>query len=178
MEKLWRRRRITTHGYPRKLTKSVVIPHPLERVQSVVMNVESFPKFLPFCYQSVVIQDSVKSENNVDRFDCVLGFRHINIEEQIKHHVKIEHSAHKILAKAEESTHFYSIQYDWRFDRIEDNISKASLDLHLDLKFMVHAITFDMMKESIEMKVFEAFMKRVDEVSKTTSSFSQHQDRR
>tara|TARA_A100001015_G_scaffold199568_1_gene222828 strand:+ start:2398 stop:3090 length:693 start_codon:yes stop_codon:yes gene_type:complete len=166
---MWRRRRsITTYGYPRKITKSVVIPHSLERVESVVVDIENFPTFLPFCHESVVIEDSMKSDEiqNVERFDCVLGFRHLNIEEQIKHHVRREKSSNRVLATAVESTHFYSIQYDWRFNRIEDNISKASLDLYLDLKSLVHAMTFDMMKDAIEMKVFEAFMKRVDEVSK------------
>ena len=167
---MWRfsSRSITTYGYPRKITKSVVIPHSLERVESVVIDIENFPTFLPFCHESVVIEDSLKADKdqNVERFDCVLGFRHLNIEEQIKHHVRREKASNRVLATAVESTHFYSIQYDWRFNRIEDNISKASLDLHLDLKSLVHAMTFDMMKDAIEMKVFEAFMKRVDEVSK------------
>jgi len=161
-------RMITTHGYARKLQKSVVIAHPVDVVVGVVSNVSEFPRFLPFCYQSAVVEDSIRSDQHMEMFDCVLGFRHMHVEERIKHRVRVDKSSRRVQARANDSVHFHSIQYDWTFDQIEDNISKASLDLHLDMKSMLHAMTFDVMRESIEMKVFEAFMKRVDEVSTTT----------
>ena len=75
-------------GYSRNLVKSVVIPHSIDIVHEVVSNVGDYSKFLPFCVESSILRESVEQhQDGVASLDCVLGFRHLNVEEKIQHRV-------------------------------------------------------------------------------------------
>lgn len=163
-------------GHVRTLRKSVVLPHSLERVSGVVADVSRYEEFLPYCTSSYVVRHrdghdkDAKDRGDDDRnpstsFECVLGFKHTAyLNEEIRHRVRVSGPRKdRVEAETEESTHCYAVKYDWRFEEIDRNITKATLDLHLDLKTMLHAMTFDVMREAVETTVFDAFMKRIDE---------------
>ena len=152
-----------TRGYVKSISKSVAVNHSRSKIYSVVADVSAYRHFLPFCVKSDVDEATrIKDMQGRHIFDCMLEFRHLpHFQESILHRVALDSPA-KIVSQARDTQHCHWIEYDWGFSEIDDHSSQVSLRLELDLKSIAYAMGFDMMRETIEDRVFRAFLERTN----------------
>ncbi|KPK55671.1 MAG: cyclase [Thiotrichales bacterium SG8_50] len=138
------------------LSRHAIVSHSVSDMYRLVADIESYPGFLPWCGGAKVLsadQEVVEAEIEIDYKGVKKGFTTRNRLQQDK-----TMEMHLVDGP------FKKLQGFWRFDPLDDNACKVSLDLEFEFSNRIVGMTVGRVFNEIAGKMVDSFCQRADEV--------------
>ena len=138
------------------ISKSALIPYSAEKMYRLVADVDSYEQFLPWCRRSAVLsqtEDEVKGQIEIQHTGMNKTFTTLNRMQKNK----------MIEIRLVEGP-FKHLQGFWRFDALDDNGCKISLDLEFEFSNRLVSMAFGPIFSQIANTMVDAFCKRAFDV--------------
>jgi ribosome-associated toxin RatA of RatAB toxin-antitoxin module len=138
------------------LSRHAIVSHSVSDMYRLVADIESYPGFLPWCGGAKVLsadQEVVEAEIEIDYKGVKKGFTTRNRLQQDK-----TMEMHLVDGP------FKKLQGFWRFDPLDDNACKVSLDLEFEFSNRLVGMTVGRVFNEIAGKMVDSFCQRADEV--------------
>lgn len=138
------------------INKSIIVPYTPAQMYSLVNAIEDYPQFLPFCESSEVhsrTDDEVRASLVLSGLGVQKSFTTLN---RLQHNKMIE----IVLLDGP----FKHLEGFWRFDEVEDNHCRISLDLEFEVSGGLFGFAFAPIFHQMASTLVDAFHKRADEI--------------
>ena len=136
-----------------KYSNSIVLPFNARQLYEIVIDVESYPEFLPWCLSSRIVK---KDDDN--NFDAELTVGYKAIDEKYISRIKAEYEK-KIISKAI-SGPFKSLDSSWYFKNIDKKQCKVDFMIEYQFKsFFLDKVMGSLFKKAT-IKMLDAFEQR------------------
>ena len=133
-----------------KYSNSIVLPFNARQLYEIVIDVESYPEFLPWCLSSRIVK---KVDDN--NFDAELTVGYKAIDEKYISRIKAEYEK-KIISKAI-SGPFKSLDSSWYFKNIDKKQCKVDFMIEYQFKsFFLDKVMGSLFKKAT-IKMLDAF---------------------
>jgi ribosome-associated toxin RatA of RatAB toxin-antitoxin module len=138
------------------INKSALIPYSAEKMYELVADVDSYEQFLPWCGRSTVLSqtdDEVKGQIEIQHTGMNKTFTTLNRMQK-----------NKMIEMRLVDGPFKHLQGFWRFDALDENGCKISLDLEFEFSNKLISMAFGPVFSQIANSMVDAFCKRAIEV--------------
>ncbi|RPH07562.1 MAG: type II toxin-antitoxin system RatA family toxin [Alphaproteobacteria bacterium TMED194] len=136
-----------------KYSNSIILPFSARQLYEIVIDVESYPDFLPWCLSSRIVK---KTDNY--NFDAELTVGYKNIDEKYISRIQAEYEK-KIISKAI-SGPFKFLDSSWHFKNIDKKQCKVDFTIEYQFKsFFLDKVMGSLFKKAT-IKMLEAFEQR------------------
>ena len=138
------------------ISKSALVPYAPSAMYALVNDIESYPKFLPWCRSARVARrsdDEVRATLELARGGIQKSFTTCNRLQKDK----------MIEMRLVEGP-FRRLEGYWRFQRLDENACKVSLDLDFEFSSGLLSMAFGPVFHQIASTLVDAFCKRAVEV--------------
>ena len=136
-----------------KYSNSIVLPFNAKQLYEIVIDVESYPEFLPWCLSSRIVKKLDDSN-----FDAELKVGYKAIDEKYISRIKAEYEK-KIISKAI-SGPFKSLDSSWHFKNIDKKQCKVDFIIEYQFKsFFLDKVMGSLFKKAT-IKMLDAFEQR------------------
>ena len=133
-----------------KYSNSIVLPFNARQLYEIVIDVESYPEFLPWCLSSRIVK---KDDDN--NFDAELTVGYKAIDEKYISRIKAEYEK-KIISKAI-SGPFKSLDSSWYFKNIDKKQCRVDFMIEYQFKsFFLDKVMGSLFKKAT-IKMLDAF---------------------
>ena len=133
-----------------KYSNSIVLPFSAKQLYEIVIDVESYPEFLPWCLSSRIVK---KLDDN--NFDAELTVGYKAIDEKYISRIKAEYEK-KIISKAI-SGPFKSLDSSWYFKNIDKKQCRVDFMIEYQFKsFFLDKVMGSLFKKAT-IKMLDAF---------------------
>ncbi len=134
------------------INKSALIPFSVEKMYNLVADVDSYQEFLPWCGSSKVLswtEDEVKGQIEISHTGMHKTFTTLNRMQK-----------NKMIEMRLIDGPFKHLQGFWRFDALDENGCKISLDLEFEFSNKLVSMAFGPVFSQIANNMVDAFCKR------------------
>ena len=133
-----------------KYSNSIVLPFNAKQLYNIIIDVEAYPDFLPWCLSSRIVKKY--DENN---FDAELTVGYKAIDEKYISRIQAEHEK-KVISKAI-SGPFKSLDSSWHFKNINKKQCKVDFMIEYQFKsFFLDKVMGSLFKKAT-IKMLDAF---------------------
>jgi ribosome-associated toxin RatA of RatAB toxin-antitoxin module len=139
-----------------QISRSAIVPHSADQMFQLVADIESYPKFLPWCGGARVLStdgNEVKASVNIAYKGVNKSFTTLNTQQA-------DSSIEMRLVEGP----FKKLHGQWMFDRLDDTASKVSLKLEFEFANPLVAMTLGKVFASIADTLVDSFCKRAHEI--------------
>jgi coenzyme Q-binding protein COQ10 len=142
------------------LTEKKTLPYKAKQIYSLVMDIEKYPEFLPWCKQAKIIE--VKSDENLVA-DLLINFKNFfeKYRSDVKHGID-ENGDYFVNVVAIEGP-FKNLTNKWRFKKASDPIS---CEIEFFIEFQFNSFILEKMFGSIFEKATQKMMLAFEERAK------------
>ncbi len=134
------------------ISRSALVPYPVEAMFDLVDDVEAYPEFLPWCRGAEVLsrdEDEVRARLDIAKGRFQRSFATVN-----------RRLRPKLIEMRLLEGPFRHLQGVWRFEPLDEGASKISLDLDFEFDNPVLALTLGPVFKQITNSMVDAFVKR------------------
>ncbi|MCU7798844.1 MAG: type II toxin-antitoxin system RatA family toxin [gamma proteobacterium symbiont of Lucinoma myriamae] len=134
------------------INKTALIPYSAEKMYELVADVDSYQHFLPWCGGSKVLSqtdDEVKGQVRIQHMGMDKSFTTLNRMQK-----------NKMIEMRLIDGPFKQLQGFWRFDALDENGCKISLDLEFEFSNKIMSMAFGPIFSQIANSMVDAFCKR------------------
>ena len=136
-----------------KYSNSIILPYSARQLYEIVIDVEAYPDFLPWCISSRIVK---KTDDN--NFDAELTVGYKSIDEKYISRILAEYEK-KIISKAI-SGPFKFLDSSWYFQNIEKTKCKVDFSIEYQFKsFFLDKVMGSLFKKAT-IKMLDAFEQR------------------
>ena len=138
------------------INKSALIPYSAEKMYQLVADVDSYQHFLPWCGRSTVLsqtEDEVRGQIEIQHTGMHKTFTTLNRMQK-----------NKMIEMRLLEGPFKHLQGFWRFDALDENGCKISLDLEFEFSSKLVSMAFGPIFSQIANSMVDAFCNRANEV--------------
>ena len=135
-----------------------VLPFSAQKLFDLVLDIESYPKFLPWCVASKI----VANDNQVIIADLTVEFK--VFKEQYRSEVRFV--PYSRIDTEAVSGPFKYLTSGWRFEVISDSSTEISFYIDFELNLSIANIVMNMLFEDAANKMFHAFEERARKIYK------------
>ncbi len=138
------------------INKSALIPFSAEKMYNLVADVDRYEEFLPWCGSSKVLsqtEDEVKGQIEISHTGMHKTFTTLNRMQK-----------NKMIEMRLIDGPFKHLQGFWRFDALDENGCKISLDLEFEFSNKLMSIAFGPVFSQIANSMVDAFCKRAFDI--------------
>lgn len=138
------------------ISKTALIPYSAEKMYALVANVDNYQYFLPWCSGSRILSqtdDEVKGQVDIQHMGLNKTFTTLNRMQK-----------NKMIEIRLIDGPFKRLQGFWRFDALDENGCKISLDLEFEFSNKVMNMAFGPIFSQIANSMVDAFCQRATEV--------------
>ena len=136
-----------------KYSNSIILPYSARQLYEIVIDVEAYPDFLPWCISSKIVK---KTDDN--NFDAELTVGYKSIDEKYISRILAEYEK-KIISKAI-SGPFKFLDSSWYFENIEKTKCKVDFSIEYQFKsFFLGKVMGSLFKKAT-IKMLDAFEQR------------------
>lgn len=134
------------------INKTALIPYSAEKMYKLVADVDSYQHFLPWCGGSKILSqtdDEVQGQVRIQHLGMDKTFTTLNRLQK-----------NKMIEMRLIDGPFKQLQGFWRFDALEENGCKISLDLEFEFSNKIMSMAFGPIFSQIANSMVDAFCKR------------------
>ncbi len=138
------------------ISKTALIPYSAEKMYALVADVDNYQYFLPWCSGSKILSqtdDEVKGQVDIQHMGLNKTFTTLNRMQK-----------NKMIEMRLIDGPFKRLQGFWRFDALDENGCKISLDLEFEFSNKVMSMAFGPIFSQIANSMVDAFCQRAVEV--------------
>jgi ribosome-associated toxin RatA of RatAB toxin-antitoxin module len=138
------------------ISRHAIVSHSVSDMYQLVADIESYPKFLPWCGGAKILTadpELVEAAIEIDYKGVKKGFTTRN-----------RLQPNKTMEMHLVDGPFKTLQGFWRFDPLDDNASKVSLDLEFEFSSRIVGLTIGRVFNEIAGKMVDSFCQRADEI--------------
>ncbi len=133
-----------------------IISHSAQKLFNIVLDIESYPEYIPWCTKMVVNQ---KKHNEIYA-DMFVKYKFILVQ-KFGSHVKFNKNKLTIQTSYIEGP-LKDLKTDWKFQEINKNKSKIIFEVNFEFKNYIHQKLAETFYPLIEKKMIESFKNRAD----------------
>ncbi|KPK10388.1 MAG: cyclase [Acidithiobacillales bacterium SG8_45] len=138
------------------LSRHAIVSHSVNDMFKLVADIESYPKFLPWCGGAKVLTADPEVVEAAIEIDYKGVKKSFTTRNRLQHDKTME--MHLVDGP------FKKLQGFWRFDPLDDNACKVSLDLEFEFSNRIIGMTIGRVFNEIAGKMVDSFCQRADEV--------------
>jgi len=138
------------------INKSALIPYSAEKMYNLVADVDKYQEFLPWCGSSEVLSrtaDEIKGRIEISHTGMHKTFTTLNRMQK-----------NKMIEMRLIDGPFKHLQGFWRFDALDENGCKISLDLEFEFSNKLMSMAFGPIFSQIANSMVDAFCKRAFDI--------------
>lgn len=138
------------------INKSALIPYSAEKMYELVADVDNYDQFLPWCGRSTILSqtdDEVKGQIEVKHTGMNKTFTTLNRMQK-----------NKMIEMRLLEGPFKHLQGFWRFDALDENGCKISLDLEFEFSNKLVSMAFGPIFSQIANSMVDAFCNRAHDI--------------
>ena len=135
-----------------------LIYHSVEKIFDIVIDIESYPEYIPWCSKMIVNQ---RKKNEIFA-DMYVQYKFI-LPQKFGSHVKFDRNKLIIKTKYIEGP-LKDLTTNWRFEKVENKKSKIIFDVNFQFKNFIHQKLAETFYPLIENKMIDSFKKRADNI--------------
>ena len=138
------------------ISKTALIPYSAAKMYELVADVDSYQHFLPWCGSSKVIsqtEDEVKGQVEIQHMGMNKTFTTLNKMQQ-----------NELIEMCLVDGPFKQLNGFWRFNALDENACKISLDLEFEFSNKIMSMAFGPVFSQIANSMVDAFCKRAIKV--------------
>ena len=133
-----------------------IINHPAKRLFEIVIDIESYPEYIPWCTRMVVSE----RKNNEIFADMYVQYKFI-LTQKFGSHVIFNSKELTIETKYIEGP-LKDLTTNWKFKEINSNKSKIIFNVNFEFKNFIHQKVAETFYPLIENKMINSFKERAD----------------
>ena len=143
------------------INKSVVVPYDLQLLFDIVIDVEKYPNFLPWCDNTLIL-----SRNENKKLVAELVVRFMNIKQSYISDIlyDIEKNNAYIHITSHDNIFEYMIT-EWNFSSLAHMKTKVSIEIRYKISSKILSGLMDYMKDRACEDIMNCFLKRAKEIS-------------
>ena len=135
-----------------------IINHPAKKLFDIVIDIESYPEYIPWCTRMVVNE----RKNNEILADMYVQYKFI-VSQKFGSHVKFDRDKLNIETKYIEGP-LKDLTTNWKFEEINSSKSKIIFNVNFEFKNFIHQKVAETFYPLIENKMIESFKKRANSI--------------
>ena len=135
-----------------------VINHPAKKLFDIVIDIERYPEYIPWCTRMVVNE----RKNNEILADMYVQYKFI-LSQKFGSHVKFDRDKLKIATKYIEGP-LKDLTTNWKFEEINSSKSKIVFNVNFEFKNFIHQKVAETFYPLIENKMIQSFKKRANSI--------------
>ena len=133
-----------------------IINHPAKRLFEIVIDIESYPEYIPWCTRMVVSE----RKNNEIFADMYVQYKFI-LTQKFGSHVIFNSKELTIETKYIEGP-LKDLTTNWKFEEINSNKSKIIFNVNFEFRNFIHQKIAETFYPLIENKMIKSFKERAD----------------
>lgn len=138
------------------INRSAIVPYSAEQMYDLVDDIESYPKFLPWCQEATI------QSRNEDEVHATLHLAWKGMTKSFTTCNRLQKPKMMEIRLVEGP--FKQLEGFWRFSPLGEEGSKVSLDLQFEFANLLLAMAFGKLFEEVTDKLVNAFCERAKEV--------------
>lgn len=138
------------------LSRHAIVSHSVNEMFQLVADIESYPKFLPWCGGAKILSSDPEVVEAAIEIDYKGVRKSFTTRNRLQHDKTME--MHLVDGP------FKKLQGFWRFDPLDDNACKVSLDLEFEFSSRIVGMTIGRVFNEIAGKMVDSFCQRADEI--------------
>ena len=142
----------------KNLLREEIINHPAKKLFDIVIDIESYPEYIPWCTRMVVNE----KKNNEILADMYVQYKFI-ISQKFGSHVKFDRDKLNIETKYIEGP-LKDLTTNWKFEEINSSKSKIIFNVNFEFKNFIHQKVAETFYPLIENKMIQSFKKRANSI--------------
>ena len=140
----------------KNLIREEIVNHPAKKLFDIVIDIESYPEYIPWCTR-MVVNERKDSEIYADMY---VQYKFI-LAQKFRSHVKFN------LNNLTIETHYIEgplkdLTTNWKFEEIDSNKSKIIFKVNFEFKNFIHQKVAETFYPLIENKMINSFKDRAD----------------
>ena len=135
-----------------------VISHSAIKIFNIVLDIESYPKYIPWCIKMVINQ---RKKNEIFA-DMYVKYKFI-LAQKFRSHVKFDKNNLTIETSYIEGP-LKNLTTKWNFEEIDKKNSKIFFDVNFEFNYYLHQKIAETFYSLIENKMIDSFRKRADDI--------------
>jgi len=135
-----------------------VISHSAIKIFNIVIDIESYPKYIPWCTKMVINQ---RKKNEIFA-DMYVKYKFI-LAQKFGSHVKFDKNNLTIETSYIEGP-LKNLTTKWKFEEIDKKNSKIFFDVNFEFNYYLHQKIAETFYPLIENKMIDSFRKRADDI--------------
>ena len=140
----------------KKSIREEVVKHPAKKLFDIVIDIESYPEYIPWCTR-MVVNNRKDSEIHADMY---VNYKFI-LAQKFGSHVKFNLNNLTIETQYIEGP-LKDLTTNWQFEEINNNKSKIIFNVNFEFKNFIHQKVAETFYPLIENKMISSFKKRAD----------------
>lgn len=138
------------------ICRHAIVNHAAADMYRLVADIESYPEFLKWCASTHILH---RSDEQVEaRID--IAYKGINKSFTTRNYLQKGKAMEMCLVDGP----FKNLQGFWRFNALDDNACKVSLDLEFEFSSKLVAVTMGKVFNEIAASLVDSFCRRADQV--------------
>ena len=138
------------------ISRHAIVAHSATDMYQLVSDIESYPKFLPWCGEAKVL---VADEEAVEA-SIAIDYKGVKKSFTTRNRLQKNKTMEMHLVDGP----FKKLQGFWRFEKLDDNACKVSLDLDFEFSNRIVAMTVGRVFNDIAGKMVDSFCQRADDI--------------
>ena len=138
--------------------KSIEFNYNAKELFDIVLDIESYPEYIPWCTRMVVNQ----RKNNEIFADMFVEYKFI-VAQKFGSHVKFDRNKLKIETNYIEGP-LKDLTTNWKFEEINNSKSKIIFKVNFEFKNFIHQKIAETFYPLIENKMIQSFKERADNI--------------
>lgn len=138
------------------ISRSALVPYSAEKMYALVDDVPSYPQFLPWCRSaSEISRDEDEVQASIELYKS-------GIHKSFTTRNRLQ--PHKMIEMRLVEGPFKHLEGFWRFERLDDNACKVSLDIEFEFATRLLDMTLGRVFGQITSSLIDAFLKRAQQL--------------
>ena len=137
--------------------QEVIINHPAKSIYEIVLDIEKYPEFIPWC-STVRIRS--KTKKNIIA-DLLVNYKYF--QKTFTSDVRFD-SNNLIINIIYIEGPLKNLQNQWKFEKVEDKKTKVHFKIKFKFKNVIYQKITELFFDLIENKMIQSFKKRADEI--------------
>jgi len=137
--------------------QEVIINHPAKSIYEIVLDIEKYPEFIPWC-SAVRIRS--KTKKNIIA-DLLVNYKYF--QKTFTSDVRFD-SNNLIINIIYIEGPLKNLQNQWKFEKVEDKKTKVHFKIKFKFKNVIYQKITELFFDLIENKMIQSFKKRADEI--------------
>lgn len=138
------------------ISRSALVPYGADKMYALVDDIPSYPRFLPWCRSAEEVSRSV------DEVEASLELAKGGVQKSFTTRNRLQKN--KMIEMRLVEGPFKHLEGFWRFDALDENACKVSLDIEFEFSSRILSVTLGPVFAQITNSLIDAFLKRAQDL--------------